>query len=199
MSKTKQETVLKFSTLEEAEKKLYEMVKSGTNFREIAKTGFDIAGNIKRFNPSQISKIKAKFEPKPSENHLDQDKSKVFSLFKKNKKPTDVIIETGLSFEYVKKAYEEFTELEGKMVVPKFWINNLENFADGISEKTGKNVLGHIHYAFSVAHNSHVELQSHIYYCCVCEEQIPIKDKTLQAACDYLSQKWGHAKCLENN
>ncbi|AJW71035.1 hypothetical protein [Nitrosopumilus adriaticus] len=198
MSKTKQETVLKFSTIDEAEKKLYEMIKSGTNFREIAKTGFDISGNIKRYNPSQISKIKAKFEPKLPENNRDPDKAKVFSLFKKNKKPTDVIIETGLNYEYVKKSYEEYLEFEEKMLVPKYWINNLVNYADGISEQVGKNKLGHIHYALSVAHNSHVELQKHIYYCCVCEEQIPIKDKTLQAACDYLSQKWGHAECIKN-
>ncbi|MCE9653423.1 MAG: hypothetical protein K8Q89_10290 [Nitrosarchaeum sp.] len=55
MSKTKQETVLKFNSINEAEKAVYEYVKSGKNFRDIAQTGFDIAGNIKRFNPSQIS------------------------------------------------------------------------------------------------------------------------------------------------
>lgn len=196
MSKTKQDTVLKFNTLDEAEKAVYEYVKSGKNFRDIAQTGFDIVGNIKRFNPSQISKIKAKFEPKPAENHLDQDKSKVFALFKKNKKPTDVIIETSLSFDYVKKAYEEYLEFEKQMIVPKFWINNLEKFADSITNPDGKNKLGHIHYALSVAAKSHLELQTHIYYCCVCKKPMSIKNESLQSACDYLSQKWGHAECI---
>lgn len=196
MAKTKQELVLKFNTLDEAEKSVYELVKSGKNFRDITKTGFDIAGNIKRFNPSQISKIKAKFEPKSPENHLDQDKSKVFALFKKNKKPTDVIIETGLSYEYVKKSYEEFLSLEKKVVIPKYWLDNLEEFASYIRESSGNNKLGDIHYAFSVAKDSHLELKSHVYYCSGCEEPMPINGKSLQSACDYLSQRWGHVKCI---
>lgn len=63
MTKTKQETVLKFNTIDEVEKAVYDQRKFGKNFRDIAQTGFDIIGNVKRFNPSQISKIKAKFEP----------------------------------------------------------------------------------------------------------------------------------------
>lgn len=198
MTKTKQELVLKFNTIDEVEKAVYELVKSGKNFRDIAKTSFDIAGNVKRFNPSQISKIKAKFEPKLPENNRDPDKATVFALFKKNKKPTDVIIETGLSFEYVKKSYTEFLEFEGKMLVPKFWIDNLEGFANFITEPHGNNKLGNIHYAFSVAKNSHLELESHVYNCCVCEEVMPIKDKSLQSASEHLSKSWGHAECIKN-
>ena len=199
MVKTKQELILKFDTIDETEKAVYELVKSGKNFRDIAQTGFDIAGNVKRYNPSQISKIKAKFEPKLPENNRDPDKATAFTLFKKNKKPTDVIIETGLSYEYVKKSYEEYLSFEEKMLVPKYWINNLAEFASYIRDPSGSNKLGDIHYAFSVAKDSQLELKSHIYYCCGCEEPITIKDKTLQAACDYLSQKWGHAECIKNN
>ena len=198
MTKTKRDLILKFDTLEEAEKAVYELVKQGKNFRDIAQIGFDIAGNVKRYNPSQISKIKAKLEPKAPENHLDQDKSKVFALFKKNKKPTDVIIETGLSFEYVKKSYEEFLEFEEKILVPKYWIDNLVGFADWIKESDGRNKLGHIHNAFSVAKDSHVELQDHVYNCSVCGEEMKIKDKSLQSASNYLSQSWGHAECIKS-
>lgn len=199
MPKTKQELILKFDTLEDAEKAVYELVKLGKNFRDIAKTGFDIVGNVKRFNPSQISKIKAKFEPKLTENNRDPDKATVFALFKKNKKPTDVIIETGLSYEYVKKSYEEFLEFENKMLVPKYWIDNLEGFANSVTDIHGNNKLGHIHYAFSVAKDSHLELQKHIYFCSICGEEMKIKGKSLQAASDYLSQSWGHAECIQQN
>lgn len=184
MSKTKQEIVLKFNTLDEAEKAVYELVKSGKNFRDIAQTGFDIAGNVKRYNPSQISKIKAKFEPKLPENNRDPDKATVFALFKKNKKPTDVIIETGLSYEYVKKSYEEYLSFEKKIIIPKHWLDNLEDTAYYVIDIDGKTKLEHIRSALSIAKDSHLELRSHIYYCCGCEEPITIKDKTLQAACN---------------
>lgn len=199
MSKTKQEIILKFNTIDEAEQAVYDQVKSGKNFRDIAQTGFDISGNIKRFNPSQISKIKAKFEPKLPENNRDPDKATVFSFFKKNKKPTDVIIETGLSYEYVKKSYEEFLEFEKKVIIPKYWLDDLEDAGYYVIYSDGENKLEHIRNAFITAKDSYLELESHIYYCCKCEEPIPIKDKTLQAACDYLSQNWGHAECIKNN
>ena len=199
MSETKSnQNLIIVNSLEEAEKYVYKLTQENKNPREISQIGFSINGVVKRFNPVQISKIKAKFEPKIPENNRDQDKSRVFSLFKKNKKPVDVIIQTSLSYEYVKKSYQEYLDFEEKTLVPKYWLDNLEEFADYVRDPDGINKLGHIHCAFSVAKGSHLELQNHIYYCCVCSKQMPIRGKLLQAACDYLSKTWGHSECIDN-
>jgi len=199
MSETKSnQNLIMVNSLEEAEKQVYKLRQANKNPREIAQIGFSINGVVKRFNPVQISKIKAKYEPNIPKNNRDQDKSRVFSLFKKNKTPVDVVILTGLSYEYVKKSYAEFLEFEEKTIVPKYWLDNLGEFADYVTDPDENNKLTHIHYAFSVAKESHLELQNHIYYCCICSNQIPIRGKSLQSACDYLSKKWGHSECIGN-
>ena len=186
------------NSLEEAEKEIYKSIQANKNPREITQIGFSINGVVKRFNPAQIREIKAKFEPKIPENNRDQDKSRVFSLFKKNKKPVDVIIQTSLSYEYVKRSYQEYLDFEEKTLVPKYWLDNLEEFADYVRDPDGMNKLGHIHYAFSVAKASHLELESHIFYCCGCKKKTSIRDNALQAACNYLSKTWGHLECINN-
>ena len=199
MSETKlNQNLITVNSIEEAEKEIYKSIQANKNPREITQIGFSINGDVKRFNPAQIRKIKAKFEPKIPENNQDQDKSRVFSLFKKNKKPVDVIIQTSLSYEYVKKSYDEFLEFEEKAIVPKYWLDNLEQFAYYVTDPDGPNKLGHIHYAFSVAKESHLELESHIFYCCRCKKKMSIRDNAVQAACDYLSKTWGHSECIDN-
>jgi len=197
MSKTKSnQNLITVNSLEEAEKQVYKLIQANKNPREISQIGFSINGVVKRFNPVQIREIKAKFEPKIPENNRDQDKSRVFSLFKKNKKPVDVIIQTGLNYEYVKKSYDEFLEFEENTIVPKYWLDNLEEFADYVTDPDGPNKLGHIHCAFSVAKESHIELQKHFFYCCKCGEEIRIRENTLEAAHNFLSSKWGHSECI---
>jgi len=188
---------IKVESLEQAEKIILEHVNNGENYRDIAQITFDVNGTVKRFNPSQISKIKAKYETSQAQNGHDPDKSMIFKMFRKGKNPTDVLIETGLNFEYVKKAYEEYLEFEGHEIVPKSWIENLLEIAGYVFVWTEEEKLTYINEAFSIAKESHLELEKHVYNCCNCGKEMPIKDKSLKDACNYLSLRWCHEECPE--
>ena len=110
VSKTDQN--IEVNTLEEAEQQIYRLVKSGKNFRDIVKSTFLINDTLKRFSLSQISNIKNKFELKINESNRDAEKALVFKLFKQGKSPTEVLIKTGLSYDYIKKAREEYLEFQ---------------------------------------------------------------------------------------
>ena len=85
---------IKVETLEKAEKIVLEHVNSGENYRDISQITFSINGATKRFNPSQITKTKAKYEESQAQNSRDPDKSLCFKMFRKGKSPADVVIET---------------------------------------------------------------------------------------------------------
>jgi len=182
-------------SLDQAEKIILEHINNGENYRDISQITFSINGTIKRFNPSQISKIKGKNEQSQAQNRHDSDKCLVYKMFRKGKNPTDVVIETGLNFEYVKKAYEEYLEFEEQELVPKYWLDNLEKFAGYVSEVSENNRLGDIHYAFSVAKESHLELEKFVFTCSKCDEDARINGKALEDAQQYLSSKWKHTDC----
>jgi len=116
---------IKVDSLDQAEKIILEHVNNGENYRDIAQITFDVNGTVKRFNPSQISKIKAKIEENQAQNAHDPDKSLVFKMFKAGKSITDVVIETKLEFDYVTKAHKEFLESEDKVTVPKWFYNEI--------------------------------------------------------------------------
>jgi len=186
---------IKVDSIDQAEKIILEHVNNGENYRDIAQVTFNVNGNIKRFNPSQISKIKAKYEENQAQNAHDADKSLVFKMFRKDKNPTDVVIETGLNFDYVKKAYEEYLEYEEKELVPKKWLENLVEIAGYVFVWTQEEKLSYINEAFSIAKESHLELEKHIFYCCKCGQETAISNKVLKAASNYLSKNWGHVEC----
>jgi len=189
--------IQKVDSMEEVEQIVYSQIKNGKNYREILKMKFLVNDKIIGLNVSKINEIKDKFEGKSSKQNRDPDKALVFKYFKQGMKPSDVIIKTDLNYEYVKKSYEEFLEFEKTSLVPEYWLDNLENFADYVTESDGKNKLGHIHYAFSVAKSSHLELEKHIFVCVGCRKVVPIRDNALKAAAIYLSKDWGHSECLK--
>ena len=196
MSETKSnQNLIIVNSLEEAEKYVYKLTLENKNPREISQIGFSINGVVKRFNPVQISKIKAKFEPKIPENNRDQDKSRVFSLFKKNKKPVDVIIQTSLSYEYVKKSYQEYLEFEKMKILPNWFEEYMRNLASEIRECPD---LADVYHTLQEAVQSYHELQKHFFYCCKCGEEIRIRDNALEAAHNFLSNKWAHSECIDN-
>jgi len=116
---------IKVDSLEQAEKIILEHVNNFENYRDIAQIAFDVNGTVKRFNPSQISKIKAKSQEKQAQNALDPDKSLVFKKLKEGKSVIDVVIETRLEFDYVKKAHEEFLESEDKVMIPEWFYSDV--------------------------------------------------------------------------
>lgn len=181
-----------FTTLPSAELKVYELIQKGENYRNITKTEFVVDGVVKRFNPSQISQIKAKFEAKSGSNNQDPDKAKVFKLFKKGLTPTDVLIQTGLSYDFVNKAYQEFLEFEKRVTVLK-WVE--EYFFELAWDIKECNNWNDVYSCMKKAVESHRELKEHFYYCCECGEQIPIRGKSLEDARNYLSERWHHKVC----
>lgn len=184
---------IEVSNLAEAEAKIYEFVQKGENYRNITKIEFVINGVVKHFNPSQISQIKAKFEAKSGLNHQDPDKAKVFKLFKSGQMTTNVLIETGYSFEFVKKAYDEFLEFEKMVAVPKWFEESVYDLLYDI--RICKN-WNDVYHGISDAVSSHKELEEHYFNCSRCSDLIPIRGKSLHAAINYLSKNWGHKECF---
>jgi len=186
-------------TLEQAEREIYNMILRGDNYNQISQAKFSINGNSRRFNPSQISKIKAKFEEKQqkikSENkaeNKDENKALVFALFKKGTKPIDVIIKTRLDYAFVKKSYEEFLEMDSKKTVPSWFESGLYELSGSI--KHCKNITD-VYHCIQDAFNAYDELQEHVFFCSRCEEPISIRGQTLDDASKYLSGKWYHKNC----
>src|SRR2546426_2416181 len=118
-------------TLEEAEQKVYQMVKQGMGYREISKVGFPINGGIKHFGLSQITKIKQKFEPTISTHARDHDKALVFKLFKEGWSQVEVIIETGFDSDFVRESYREYLEFENYVLCPKAVFNKMHSLVLG--------------------------------------------------------------------
>jgi len=169
-------------TIEEAEKIILEHVNNGKNYRDIAQITFDVNGTVKRFNPSQISKIKAKNEESQAQNAHDPDKSLVFKKFRKGKTPIDVIIETGLDYDYVINAYEEYLDLEDKTVVYQSWIDNLHKMSMEIIKPCGYSREKDIVTALERAKDSHLKLKNFVCTCSVCEESMSVNDEMMEDA-----------------
>lgn len=191
MSKTSEETLIP-TTIHDAKKTVYAKLCENINPREISQIAFLINDKVTRFNPAQIRQIREELEPKLTENHLDHDKSHAFKLFKDHT-PTEVVIETGLSVEYVKNAYKEYLQFEGKTVISQGFENEIYHNAWQVDDscETENDVI----IALRKLVSSYKELESHTYNCSRCDTEIPIRNKSLQDAKQYLSEKWHHTEC----
>ena len=187
--------VIKVDSIENAEKIILEHVNKRENYRDIAQIAFDVNGTIKRFNPSQISKIKAKIEENQAQNAHDPDKSLVFKKFRDGKSIINVVIETGLNYEYVKKADEEFLESENETSVYNEWIDHLHDMSMEIIRSVDPNRFRDIVIAFERAKDSHLKLKKFVCNCSKCEGIMEIDDEMMEDAKQYLSSKWYHGEC----
>ena len=186
-------------TLEQVEREIYDMILRGDNYNQISQVKFSINGNSRRFNPSQISKIKAKFEEKEQQiknenktENKDENKALVFELFKKGTTPIDVIIKTRLDYNLIKKSHEEFLEMDSKKIIPSWFESILYELSDDI--KPCKNITD-VYHCIQDAFDAYAELQKHVFFCSRCKEPISIKGQTLDDASKYLSNKWYHQNC----
>ncbi len=186
---------LKPTTLQEAKKTVYAKLCQNINPKEITQIAFLIDEKITRFNPAQIRKIREEFEPKIEQKNRDPDKALCFKLFKKGKLPADVIIETDLTYEYVIAAYEEYCRLQGKKLVPIWFYNEVMESIKVIDERYFEI---NIEDAMNKFVDAYQELENHVYSCCRCGEDIPIRGRSLEDSKQYLSSKWGHADCIDN-
>jgi len=182
-------------SLEQAEKIILEHINNGENYRDISQITFSINDSIKRFNPSQISKIKGKNEKNQAQSRRDPDKALAFKLLKSGTSPTDVLIKTGLPSDFVKEANEEFLDFEDQTTVYNTWIDNLHDISLKIQSPAGPNRLVDIALAFERAKNSHLKLKNYVCSCSVCGESMGINDAMLEDAKKYLSSKWHHGNC----
>ncbi len=189
------EETIPVNSIDAAEKIILENINNGKNYRDIAQITFSINGTIKRFNPSQISQIKAKSEENQAQSRRDPDKALAFKLLKSGTSPTDVLIKTGLPSEFVKEANEEFLDFEDQTTVYNEWIDNLHDISLKIRRPTDPNRLVDIALAFERAKDSHLELENYVCSCSVCGESMRISDEMLEDAKKYLSSKWRHGNC----
>ena len=193
MSNTKTED-LKPTTLQEAKKIVYAKLCQNINPKEITQIPFLIDEKVTRFNPAQIRKIREEFEPKIEQNNRDPDKALCFKLFKKGKLPADVIIETGLTYEYVIAAYEEYCRLQGKKLVPIWFYEEVMESIKVIDERYFEI---NIEEAMNKFVDAYQELEDHVFSCCRCGKSIHIRGRSLEDSQQYLSSKWGHAECIK--
>jgi len=179
-------------SLEKAEKIILEHINNGENYRDISQITFSINGTIKRFNPSQISKIKAKSEQNQAQNSHDSDKSTIFKMFKKGKKLTDVIIDTKLDYDYVKNAHKQYLDSEQLVEVPKSFYNKMMAIATCFGhDKTIFDVELDLGYLY----RDHQRVQELVCNCSECGKDMKIDDEMLDDAKQYLSESWHHGQC----
>ncbi len=195
MSNTKTEELTP-TTLPEAKKTVYAKLCQNINPKEITQISFLIDGKIIRFNPAQIRKIREEFEPKIENNKRDPDKVLVFKLFKKGVSPTDVVIKTGLPFEYVQKAYEEFCMFENKITISKELFDKLIESIKVVDEKF--RTVDDVKPGLDKLVMSHKELKKFEYPCCYCGKSVQMGNQELEEIKPQLV-RWGHDICVENN
>lgn len=119
------------NTLQGAKEKIFVFIKNGMNYRDIVKKQFNIDGKIKKFNPSQIAKIKKEFDHN-SVSSGSSNQSQIFRLFKEGKTPTDVVIALNLEFDFIDKLYKQFLESTNQELVPKGWLESMNEKIDTI-------------------------------------------------------------------
>ncbi len=195
MSKTKTED-LKPTTLQEAKKTVYAKLCQNINPKEITQIAFLIDEKVTRFNPAQIRKIREEFEPKIEQNNRDPDKALVFKLFKKGVSPRDVVIQTGLPFEYVKNAYEEYCIFERMVTVPNWFYDNVMESIKVVDEKF--NTVVDAKHALNKLVTVYQELKKYEYPCCICGINLPMQSEELEEAKLHLSLQWGHDECIQS-
>jgi len=194
LSNTKTED-LKPTTLQEAKKAVYAKLCQNINPKEITQIPFLINEKITRFNPAQIRKIREEFEPKIEQNNRDPDKVLTFKIFKKGVSPIDVVIQTGLPFEYVKNAYQEYCIFERMVTVPNWFYDNVMESIKVVDEKF--NTVVDAKHALNKLVTAYQELKKYEYSCCVCGINISMNSENLEDTKAYLSCRWGHEECLD--
>lgn len=184
--------IINMNSEEEFEQAVYSMVNDGTNYREILKKQFQMNGTKIKLNVTKIKQIKDKLSSNTSKLHRDSDKALMFKCFKEDMKPVDVVIKYGFDSDYVQKAYLEYIELENTVVI-EFEIYDRIYCAVWRIKKFSN------HYELcdwvDNAVDAYIELEKHVHFCSVCDEEIPIRGKSLEDVQTYLSQKWKHAEC----
>jgi len=79
--------------------------------------------------------------------------------------------------------------------VPKFFYDEVMESIKVIDERYFEIDIEHAMDKFVKAYQ---ELKNYVYSCCRCDDDMPIRGRSLEDAKEYLSSKWGHADCIQN-
>jgi len=130
------------SSIEEAEKKIYEMILHQTPQNRIAETTFVIKDIKRRFNPATISKIKKKFEQNNTIVRKDPVTAKLFREFREGFGVVDVQIKTKDELKIIEDTYEKYCKHEGIVLLSKKQFEDLRDltfdFLDRMTTDTTK-------------------------------------------------------------
>lgn len=184
------------TTIEEAERRVYEQIKAGRNPRDITQIEFIINGVSKRFNPYQIRKIKEKFESKTKSNNQDPDTALLFELFSKNVTPEQAVIQTKFNPQFVKNSWEQYLEMVRMQPVPKEVMKKLFHY--GNSQLGPCNTYDRLLEAFSVAVEAAKELDRFYFPCSVCGIPVMLSENMINKTVQWMQGQWVCSpKCAE--
>lgn len=106
-------------TLEEAETRVYELIQSGMQYREIVKVGFNIKGRgFHRFSIAEISRIYKRFNSETEQNLVIKDNknvemAEVFQLADQDLDAVQIVIQTGKDPDFVLSCFQKRLQLKG--------------------------------------------------------------------------------------
>jgi len=106
-------------TLEEAETRIFELIQSGKQYREIAKVGLNIKGRgFHRFSIAEISRIYKRFNSKTEENLVIKDNknveiAEVFQLIDQDLDAVQIVIQTQKDPDFVLSCFQKRLQLKG--------------------------------------------------------------------------------------
>jgi len=197
-------------TYDNARKTIFEWIKQGRNYREIAQTPFNIIGwdRPKKFSISEISRIKnnpnavnqtpEKYDQMDEEyNLIDEKKAEIFELLDKDVHPRKIVVRTKFNPEFVKETTVEYLELDNfspQIIKKLIDISKEFNYKIQNSDQL-KNL-------FWEALDSHKVWKNLYYYCVRCGKPVyltPEKNNSwkedVTIALNYLSENNWHPEC----
>jgi len=118
---------IRVNTIYEAEKQVYQLILQSIPQNKIVGIIFFIGEHKKQFNPSQISKIKKKFENMEESNEGSKDylTAELFRYFEKGYTVLQIVLKKDYKSEIVETAYEKYLKLKEMELVPKWFMNSL--------------------------------------------------------------------------
>jgi len=190
-------------TYDNARKTIFEWVKQGRNYREIAQIPFNIIGwdKPKKFSISEISRIKnhnVEYHTLEKNDPIDEKKTEIFDLLDKNTHPRNIVIITKYSPALVKETTLEYLELDDySPQTIKELVNIAKEFNCNIQNTIQLKDL------FWKALDYYAIYASMLYYCCRCGKPVyltPDKNESWEEdifdGLNYLSKNNWHPGCV---
>ena len=108
-------------SIEEEEKAIYRLILEQVPQNKIIQIEFNVKGISRHHNPSDISKIKKKFENKNSENFNDDSykEAKLFELYENGHDMVQAKIQTRYDTELIERIWGLYVKWKGIRIIPK--------------------------------------------------------------------------------